>query len=76
VVLALVFGVSLLTFHYAPHHLLPPRQKYSIPGVQRLPIFQKNGPLHRHPMAKVEEARVKQQQQQEEKAAQTDKSEL
>jgi hypothetical protein len=55
--MAAVFAISLLLFHHAPHHLLPPRKKYSIPGIQRLPLFQKNGhptpPLHRHPAAKV-----------------------
>jgi hypothetical protein len=53
--LALIFAVSLLLFHHAPHHLLQPREKYSIPGIQRLPILQKNGkpPLHRHPSVKV-----------------------
>lgn len=67
VALALIFTVSLLIFHHAPHHLVPPRKKYAIPGMQRLPIFQNsNGepippkPLHRHPKHKLEEAKAKQ----------------
>ncbi|KAG7373048.1 hypothetical protein IV203_033772 [Nitzschia inconspicua] len=63
--LAIVFAISLLIFHHAPHHLMPPRKKYSIPGMQRLPMFQKDGkpippPLHRHPLHKLKEANDKQ----------------
>ncbi|KAL3922819.1 MAG: hypothetical protein SGARI_006364, partial [Bacillariaceae sp.] len=57
VALALVFAISLLIFHHAPHHLAPPRKKYSIPGMQRLPIFHKDRLMHQHPEAKLEERR-------------------
>jgi hypothetical protein len=57
VALAIVFGISLLLFHHAPHHLLPPRKKYSIPGIKRLPIFRMNDkptpPMNGQPVAKV-----------------------
>ena len=56
--LALVFAISLLLFHHAPHHLAPPRKKYTIPGMQRLPIFHKDR-WHQHPEAKLEEMRKK-----------------
>lgn len=69
--LATVFAISLLIFHHAPNHLLPPRQKYTLPGIQRLPIFDRRrsnhspGPLHRHPAAKI--AELKKEANREEK---------
>lgn len=56
--LALVFAISLLIFHHAPHHLAPPRKKYSIPGMQRLPIFHRDR-WQQHPHARMEEMRKK-----------------
>lgn len=38
-VLGLVFGISLLVFLHAPHHLAPAREKYTIPGYSRPAFF-------------------------------------
>lgn len=70
--LAVVFAISLLMLHHAHHNLLPPRKKYSIPGMQRLPMFKKDGklipPLHRHPAARVAEAKNKAPEEEEMKS--------
>jgi len=56
-VLALVFAISMLTFHYAPHHLVPPRKKYSLSNIKRLAMFDKNKKKARsyHPVDKEPE---------------------
>jgi hypothetical protein len=59
VALALVFGISLVIFHHAAQHM-PARKKYSIPGMQRLPIFDRM--QHQHPHSRMEEMRRKAQQ--------------
>jgi hypothetical protein len=41
VALALVFAISLLTFHHAPHHLAPPMKPHVLPTMNRLPLFEK-----------------------------------
>ena len=55
VALALVFAISLLIFHHAPHHLAP-RDKFTLPKMStRLPMFSKE---------KMAEKKMEQQQQQ------------
>ena len=48
-VLAMVFAVSLLLFHHAPKDMLPPRKKFTLPTMKRLPMFDKNRNAARAP---------------------------
>lgn len=58
VALALVFAISLLIFHHAPHDLAP-RKKYTLPGVTRLPMFARERMMQR----KMEREQQQQQHQ-------------
>jgi len=53
-VLAMVFAVSLLLFHHAPQDMLPPRKKFTLPTMKRLPMFDKNRNAARAPHANKE----------------------
>jgi hypothetical protein len=73
VALGLVFAISLLIFHHAPHHLLPPRTAYKIPGyppmsereMQGMPPA--NGPLPEGYMARNKQALLEHKRRLEQK---------
>ncbi|VEU44887.1 unnamed protein product [Pseudo-nitzschia multistriata] len=53
-ILALIFAISLLIFHHAPHENARPRKKYTLPNVKTMPFFDRRPTAQDEPKKQTE----------------------